>query len=205
MLKALFDVVMERRARRLLEQVGEWIPDTGPVLDIGSGTGHLPALLHRERGLDVVTADVSDMHVTGPAPVLIEDGMLPFGDDAFPAALLFFMLAYPKHPGAVLREAARVSRGPIILVQSVYSGRVGHAWHRGREFVWTLAAFHIAKLIGYVPAQAEFTMRTQRFYTAHELTRDVVSAGLHIRSRRERAVLPGGALVVVAWLLECDD
>jgi SAM-dependent methyltransferase len=205
MLKRLFDVVMERRSRQLLEQVGEWIPRHGPVLDVGSGTGHLPALLERERAVEVVAADVSDLHVTGPAPVLIEDGVLPFDDDAFTAALLLFMLAYPQDPPAVLREAARVTRGPIILVQTVYSGRAGHAWHRGREFVWTFIAFHVSKLIGYVPPGAAFTMRTRRFYTAHTLRRDVAAAGLRVRSQRERAVLPGRALVVAGWLLERDD
>ena len=57
---------------------------------------------------------------------------------------------------------------------------------------------------GYVPPKAKFTMHTQRFYTAHELQRDVVAAGLRIRSRRERPVLPGRSLVVAGWILECD-
>jgi len=30
MVKSVFDVVMERRARQLLEQVGEWLPAEGP-------------------------------------------------------------------------------------------------------------------------------------------------------------------------------
>ena len=155
MLKSIFDAVMERRARQLIEQVGEWLPAEGPVLDLGSGTGHLSARLERELGLEVVTADVSDMHVVGRPPVLIADGVLPFEDGTFSAALLFFMLAYPKDPAAVLAEAARVTRGPIILVQSLYSGRFGYTWHRVREFVWTIVAFHVSKVIGYVPARRE--------------------------------------------------
>jgi predicted RNA methylase len=43
MLKPLLDAVMERRARQLMEQVGPWLPAEGPVLDLGSGTGHLAA------------------------------------------------------------------------------------------------------------------------------------------------------------------
>lgn len=204
MLKAMFDGVMERRARRLVEQVGDWLPTGGPVLDLGSGTGHLSAHLERERGLDVVTADVSDMHVTGPPPVLIADGVLPFGAGTFSAALLFFMLAYPSEPAAVLREAARVTRGPVILVQSLYSGRVGRAWHRVRELLWTIVAFHVSRAIGYVPPEAEFSMRTRRFYTSEALERELLSAGLRVRSRRERPVLPRRALVVAGWLLERD-
>ena len=70
------DFGAERRSRQLIEQLGEWLPPEGPVLDLGSGTGHLADHLERELGLEVVTADVSDMHVTGRPPVLIQDGVL---------------------------------------------------------------------------------------------------------------------------------
>ncbi len=202
MLKSLLDAVMERRARRLMEYVRDWLPTEGPVLDLGSGTGHLAARLERELGLDVVTADVSDIHVVGPLPVPIADGVLPFEKGAFSSVLLCFMLAYPKEPAAVLMEAARVTRGPIIVVQSLYSGRFGHAWHRGRELFWTKVAFHASKLVGYVPPTAAFSMSTRRFYTARALRRDVMAAGLRITARRERAVLPRRALVVAGWMLE---
>jgi len=201
----MFDAVMERRSTRLIEQVGAWLPSQGPLLDLGSGTGHFSAKLERELGLAVVPADVSDMHVVGHPPVLIADGVLPFDDGRFSAALLLFMLAYPSDPAAVLREAARVTRGPIILVQSVYSGRLGYAWHRGREFLWTIVAFHVSKLIGYVPRDAEFTMRTRRFYTVEALRREVATTGLRIVSRHDRPVLPRGALMVTAWMLGRDD
>ena len=64
----------------------------------------------------------------------IADGVLPFEEGTFSAALLFFMLAYPKDPAGVLMEAARVTRGPIIVMQSLHSGRLGYAWLRVREF-----------------------------------------------------------------------
>jgi SAM-dependent methyltransferase len=204
MLKSLLDAVMERRAGRLLDHVGDWLPVSGPVLDLGSGTGHLSARLERELGLEVVAADVSDMHVTGRPPVLISDGVLPFDDAKFSAALLFFMLAYPSDPAAVLAEAARVTHGPIILVQSLHADRFGYSWLRVREFMWTIVAFHVSKILGYVPASARFTMQTRRFYTAPELERELVTAGLRIRCRRERPVLPGRSLVVAGWVVERD-
>ncbi len=204
MLRSILDAVMERRARQLMELVGAWLPAGGPVLDLGSGTGHLSARLERELGIEVITADVSDMHVVGRPPVPIADGVLPFEDGRFTAALLVFMLAYPKDPAGLLAEVARVTRGPIVLVQSLYAGRLGYAWHRAREFFWTIVAFHVSKLVGYVPPAAEFSMRTRRFYTDRALRRDVGAAGLRIRSRRERPVLPGRALVVAALVLERD-
>lgn len=201
----MLDAVMERRARQLLEQLGEWLPSDGPVLDLGSGTGHLSARVERELGLEVITADVSDMHVVGRPPVLIADGVLPFADGTFSAALLIFMLAYPSDPAGLLMEVSRVTRGPIILVQSLHSGRVGYAWLRAREFFWTIVAFHASKLLGYVPPHAKFTMNTRRFYTDPDLRRELVTAGLRIQSRRERPVLPRHALVVAGWILERDD
>ena len=204
MLKSMFDAVMERRARQLMDQVSAWLPNEGSVLDLGSGTGHLSARLERELGLEVVTADVSDMHVVGRPPVLIDDGVLPFENESFSAALLLFMLAYPNDPAAVLAEVSRVTRGPIILVQSLHAGRVGYAWLRVREFLWTIVAFHVSKLIGYVPPLAEFSMHTRRFYTAQALQRDLVAAGLRIRSRQDRPVLPGRSLVVAGLVLERD-
>jgi ubiquinone/menaquinone biosynthesis C-methylase UbiE len=201
MLKSILDAIMERRARQLMEQVRTWLPTEGRVLDLGSGTGHVSDLIQRELGLDVVTADVSDIHVVGRAPILIADGVLPFEENTFSAALLFFMLAYPKDPAAVLAEAARVTGGPVILVQSLYSGRVGYTWHRVREFVWTIVAFHLSKLIGYVPADARFAMHTRRFYTDEELRRELHAAGLRIVSRRERPVLPRRGLVVAGFAL----
>lgn len=202
MLKALLDAVMERRARQMIEHIGEWLPGEGPVLDLGSGTGHVSARLERELGLQIVTADVSDIHVVGPPPISIADGILPFEAGTFSASLLFFMLTYPNDPAAVLAEAARVTRGPIILVQSLHSGGLGYAWLRVREFLWTVVGFHVSKAAGYVPADAQFSMQPRRFFTAQALQREVAGAGLRIRSRSERPALPGGSLVVAGWILE---
>ena len=203
-MKSILDAVMERRARQQIDHVRPWLPAKGPLLDLGSGTGHLSARLERELGLEVVTADVTDIHVVGRAPVLVGDGVLPFEDGAFSASLLFFMLAYPNDPAAVLAEVARVTRGPVIVVQTLHSSRIGYAWLRVREFLWTYVAFHASKLVGYVSPDATFTMHTRRFFTAHALRRELSAAGLRIRSRRERPVLPGHPLVIAGWMLERD-
>ena len=204
MLKAIFDAVMDRRCRELTAQLRDWLPANGRVLDVGSGTGHLAELLERETALEIVTADVTDMHVRGRAPVLITEGALPFDAGAFSAALLVFMLHYPDDPVRLLRETARVTRGPLIVMQTVYSGRAGYAWLRMREFLWSWVAFHVSKVIGYVPRGAVFTMNARRFYTAPALLRDVAAAGLRVRATRVRPVLPAGALAVSVWLLEAD-
>ena len=205
MLKSLFDSVMERRSTQLIEQVGEWLPAKGPILDLGSGTGHLSARLERELGVEVIPADVSDMHVTGRPPVRISDGNLPFDDGAFAGALLIFMFHYPENPAGLLAEVARVTHGPIILVQSVHSNGFGYAWLRAREFFWTTVAFHVSKTIGYISRDAKFSMNARRFYSSGKLQETIAAAGLRVRARRDRPVLPGRALVAAGWVLERDD
>jgi ubiquinone/menaquinone biosynthesis C-methylase UbiE len=204
MLNGIFETVMERRARRLIEHVRGWLPSEGRVLDLGSGTGHFSAQLKRDLGLDVIAADVSDIHVVGPAPVLIVDGVLPFADNTFSASLLLFMLAYPHNPASVLAEAARVTKGPIIVVQSLHSSRFGYARLRVREYLWTIVAFHVSKIAGYIPRKAKFAMNTRRFYTADTLRRDVKAAGLRVTSQHERPLLPGRSLSVAGWVLRPD-
>ncbi len=196
---------MERRSRQLIAQIGAWLPSEGPLLDLGSGTGHLSARLERETRLQVIAADVSDIHVTGPRPILVGDGVLPFEDGTFAGALLIFMFHYPSNPARLLIEVARVTKGPIILVQSLHSGGLSYVWLRAREYLWTTVAFHVSKLVGYVSRDARFAMHARRFYTAEQLQREVTAAGLRIRSRKERSVLPGRALVVAGWSLEHDD
>jgi Methylase involved in ubiquinone/menaquinone biosynthesis len=188
-----------------MEQVGAWLPAEGPVLDLGSGTGHLSARLERELGLEMIPADVSDIHVRGRPPVLVADGVLPFEEGTFSASLLLFMLAYPTDPAGLLAEVARVTRGPIILVQTLHSNRLGYVWLRAREFLWTFMAFHLSRFLGYVPRKAEFSMHTRRFYTPQALRGDLVAAGLSIRSERERPLLPGRSLVIAGWMVERDD
>ena len=172
MLKSLFDAVMERRAGQLIEQVGEWLPAAGPCWTSARGPATSRRRLERELGLEVVTADVSDMHVVGRPPVLIADGVLPFDDGNVlrRAALLHARL--PERPcGCAGGSGARHARARSSWCRSLYSGRFGYAWHRVREFVWTIVAFHVSKLIGYVPPEAKFTMQTRRFYTAQHCRR----------------------------------
>ena len=204
-MKAILDAVMERRARQLMEQIAPSLPSSGPILDLGSGTGHLAALLERELAIEVVPTDVSDIHVVGRPPILITDGALPFEKETFSAAMLIFMLAYPSDPRGLLREVARVTHGPIMVVQTLHANRLGHAWLRVREFIWTIVAFHVSRMVGYVPPQATFSMNTRRFYTADALRQDVTAAGLRIAARRDRAVLPGRSLVVATFALERND
>ena len=172
-------------------RAGPRLGDRTPRGPVGAGAGTRGGHRRRERHACRGTAPGLDRR-RGPS--------VRGGNVLGRASLLHACL--PERPGRVSWWKWLASPGdPSSWCSPLHSGRLGYAWLRVREFLWTIVAFHVSKVLGYVPPEAEFTMHTRRFYTAQELRRDVVAAGLRIRSRRERPVLPGRSLVVAG--VEC--
>lgn len=95
----------------------------GDVLDVGAGDGTIAEMI-APRARSYVALDVSEKLVAAARARLGErvrcvvgDGhALPFEDDTFDHVLLFNVLASAESPQKVLREAARVSRGSVVVV-----------------------------------------------------------------------------------------
>jgi SAM-dependent methyltransferase len=133
--------VLSRRVRVLGEHLAKLLPPGASVLDVGSGDGLLAAELLRKRS-DIQVQGV-DVHVrtTAAIPVASFDGRtLPFGDSSFDAVVLVDVLHHADDPARLLREAARVARGPILIKDHTcdrflaiptlrFMDRVGNARH----------------------------------------------------------------------------
>ena len=91
----------------------------GSLLDIGAGDGAIGAAFGA-GGRHVQLMDVVDYNRTG-LPFALYDGMtIPFPDKSFDNALLIVVLHHCADPLRVLREARRVARRRIIVIESVY-------------------------------------------------------------------------------------
>ena len=144
------DTLLRRRGRQLLRRIAPHLPRAGSLLDVGCGTGHNADAIRRHLpGLRVVEADVADMKLVGPPPVLF-DRLLPFPADSFDCGTMLFVLHYPADPLALLGEARRVIVGPLIVIQSTYQGRVARRLLAAREFVQGRAALGAARRLGLV-------------------------------------------------------
>lgn len=131
---ALFSPLLQKKLSQRGRNKATWVrphlPDTGRVLDLGAGEGYVGAALNEAAGLEVVLADVADFNET-PLPHVPYDGQqLPFEPGAFDAVLLVFVLHHAANPNQVLREARRVARQRVVVVESVYRSGWEHVWLR---------------------------------------------------------------------------
>ncbi len=98
------------------------------VLDLGAGEGYVAAALGRRSRAWICSADVGPFRRAGGPYVIYDGARLPFGNLVFDTTLLLFTLHHCAEPDAVLREALRVTRRRLIVVESVYGTRWEQFW-----------------------------------------------------------------------------
>ena len=106
----------------------DWI-----VGDLGCGTGQTAAELacwvHRVEAIDREAAmlKAARTRLAGVENVGLHKAdvlALPFDDQAFDASLLSLILHHLEHPGRAIGEAARVTRGPLLVVDMMAHDRL---------------------------------------------------------------------------------
>jgi SAM-dependent methyltransferase len=115
--------VYQRRVRILAELLAARLPLGAEVLDVGTGDGLIAHLIERKRpdirirGIEVflrkepfIAIDNFDGHT------------IPFADASFDVVLLVDVLHHTEDPVALLREAARVMRGTILVKDHTADG-----------------------------------------------------------------------------------
>ncbi|MGV9255011.1 class I SAM-dependent methyltransferase [Streptomyces sp. NPDC003697] len=105
------------RERPLVDRIKPHLPAGSSVLDVGAGGCRLAELLGADGRLSVTAVDIVDHNVT-EVPLQLYDGeRLPFADKSFDAALLAFVLHHAEHPEALVREALRVTRSTVVVIE----------------------------------------------------------------------------------------
>ncbi len=192
--ESLFLFVQRKRAERKLVAIEDWLPTELPsmkLLDLGCGEGYVGLAAAQKFGANVVLADVIPMNRTDLPWVEIDGRTVPFSDDSFDAVILYFVLHHAEDPKAVLGEAARVSRGSVIVVESVFETKR----QRSRLAVFDRLANRI-RSGGQMVAQEEHL----HFRTTQEWCRLFDELRLNVLAVRER----GGAIHRRAYFLVND-
>ncbi len=113
---ALYDLLLNGRHPR----------EARPVLDVGSGDGLALAAITQGSLLSGVGVDASEpgqwLGPEGWSIIRADAQRLPFADRSFHSALMVDVFEWLRHPAATLAEVARVTDGPILIVQTDWEG-----------------------------------------------------------------------------------
>ena len=117
--KMLLEWLNPKRTKNIGDTILPFLPDGKRILDLGTGSGKIAEYLKTKTGKDFVLADVFD-YTDGARKIVIYDGTtLPFKDNYFDGVLIIFVLHHAKDATQILKEAARVSKSKIIVMEDM--------------------------------------------------------------------------------------
>lgn len=143
MLRGLLNVKL---IQRVLDRPWEWrahryagvhLPYVTPgerVLDLGAGNCRVARIINIQ-GMPTTAIDVADYNATS-MPLIVYDGVrIPFDDGTFDVVIMNAVLHHCADPDAVLREAARVSRARLHVLEELYSNQFDLAFLKANDFL----------------------------------------------------------------------
>lgn len=116
----LVNTVGRKRAERLVGSFERFLPEGQSVLDIGAGGGWNGERIQQRKKNNVALLDVINLNQT-KLPLALYDGTtIPFPDNSFDTSLLLFVLHHCQNPAEVLKEAVRVSKKRIVIMEDTF-------------------------------------------------------------------------------------
>lgn len=169
----LADAVLERFRRADARQTIRCLtPDLRAgdhVLDLGCGTGFVGALATSELGCSVVGCDVLPMNVALDQFYLFDGERVPFVARTFDVTLLAYVLHHVSDPLGLLREAARVTRRCVVVVEDTPRNAADRLWGRlhvhGFNGTYGLPRGHVRSEAAWLPIFAAAGLRLVRRQT----------------------------------------
>jgi ubiquinone/menaquinone biosynthesis C-methylase UbiE len=108
---------MRIRAEILSCYLARYLPENCSILDIGGGQGLITNLLAKKLHARAVNTDVINYSLDASC-ISCQKDQLPFSKHQFDYSLLIDVLHHAQNPEKLLKEAKRVTRNKIIVLEN---------------------------------------------------------------------------------------
>ena len=117
----LFETHNKSRALKIALQLKDFIKKGERILDIGLGNGYVAKKIKEHYKVYMEGVDVIDYNETNIKNTIYDGLNLPFKDKSFDAVIILQTLHHCTYQIRVLKEAKRVSRKRIIIMEDIYN------------------------------------------------------------------------------------
>ena len=132
---------LDARAEYFTGIFDKYLEPASRILDIGGGWGFYADPLEK-RGHSCTVLDIVKPGYQ-KAPVVIYDPRepFPFADGSFDTSMLVTVMHHVPDPATLLREARRVTRNTVIVVEDLYHHSLGRLWTILRDQIYNFEFF----------------------------------------------------------------
>lgn len=150
----IFGAKRRAEARATLRHVHSVLMPGSHVLDVGCGIGYGLEVLNQEMGCTAYGCDVVQPPLHIPRFTRFDGERLPYADRSVDVVFLIFVLHHASDPGVLLREASRVARRAVAVVEDTPRNALEEKW--GRMHVRSFATRHSIPWLGRVRREEEW-------------------------------------------------
>ena len=120
-LRSFFEKKIKNMINKTLSHFDGFINKNDKILDIGAGCGWNGQYLREKKNIQITLLDVIDSNQTDLELILYNGKKIPFPDNSFDVVLLICVLHHCNEPLEILKEAKRVSKDRIIIIEDTFN------------------------------------------------------------------------------------
>lgn len=145
-LRFVVDKIIDDMVVRTVDVFEKFINSGEKVLDIGSGGGWISRELKKRKDIGITLLDVTDFNQTDFKLIIYNGKEMPFTNNTFDTSFLICVLHHCQNPLEVLKEATRVTKDKVIIIEDVHNSAFSRVLLCLKDIITNLAFSFLTKL-----------------------------------------------------------